>query len=70
MREGELQTKFKKLNIERIRDGLASLRNDVLRCQKMTDSKECEVMIREVGKELRELSDMILKATGEEEEET
>ena len=69
MREGELQTKFKKLNIESIRDRLASLRNDVLRCQRMTDSGECEIMIREVGKELRELSEMILKATGEEEEE-
>ena len=70
MREGELQTKFKKLNIERVRDRLASLRNDVLRCQRMTDSGECEIMIRELGKELRDLSDIILKVTGEEEEET
>ena len=67
MREPELTTHFKKLDMVNIRDRLSTLRSAVVQCQKMESLDDCSYRLREVARSLRYLSDLILKETGEEE---
>ena len=68
MRESELTTHFKKLDMVNIRDRLSSLRNAIVRCQKATDKEECAYLLRELARDLRYQSDRIFEEVGEEEE--
>lgn len=64
-----LHSKYRKINMDTLRDKMASMRNCMLACQKEDDPKACKEMLIAFGRDLRDMGQELLHDLGEREDE-